>query len=151
MSMKNYKHTEETKKKMSNSHKGKITWNKGLTNVQNYNSIKGKRNWNWKGGITTGKENSKIYQRNKKKEYRNATIEVMGGKCVRCGFDDKRALQFDHIKGGGTRELKNIGYSNGISRHVLKSFLSGEKKFQLLCANCNWIKRDENNEIRPRS
>jgi hypothetical protein len=29
---------------------------------------------------------------------RRAAIAVMGGRCQRCGFDDCRALQFDHIK-----------------------------------------------------
>ena len=40
------KHTEESKKKMSESSKGKTTWNKGKKCPQ----YSGKNHWNWKGG-----------------------------------------------------------------------------------------------------
>ena len=70
----------------------------------------------------------------------------MGGKCVRCGFSDPRALQIDHINGGGSKERKERGFNGNFHRHVLKSFINKENKYQLLCANCNWIKRVENNE-----
>lgn len=70
----------------------------------------------------------------------------LGGKCVRCGFDDFRALQIDHIDGGGTKELRKLG-SPGVARKVLR----GEPGYQLLCANCNWIKRVENNEVITRN
>lgn len=76
---------------------------------------------------------------------RMAAIDILGGKCVRCGFSDNRALQIDHINGGGIKDVRN----NIISHYlrVVKSITANEKKYQLLCANCNWIKRVENNEI----
>lgn len=72
---------------------------------------------------------------------RKKVLDVMGGKCVRCGFDDWRALQIDHVNGGGSAEFK----SNG-SRAAYKKAAAGDPDYQLLCANCNWIKRYENNE-----
>lgn len=77
---------------------------------------------------------------------RNATIEALGAKCIRCGFSDRRALQIDHIEGGGSRERKEKTFTKEFHKHVLQSFLKGENKYQLLCANCNWIKRVENDE-----
>lgn len=68
-------------------------------------------------------------------------LEALGGRCVRCGFDDLRALQIDHILGGGTKEHRTIGNSA-----VYRKVLAGEPGYQCLCANCNWIKRAENNE-----
>ena len=68
-------------------------------------------------------------------------MELLGGKCVRCGFSDWRALQFDHIDGGGTRDRK--GKDNWV---ILKRIKSGKFRYQLLCANCNWLKRYENDE-----
>lgn len=67
---------------------------------------------------------------------------------MRCGFDDVRALQIDHVNGGGTKELKGGGAKLGAYywNVVIKSVLNNENKYQLLCANCNWIKRVENNE-----
>ena len=71
----------------------------------------------------------------------------MGGKCLKCGFSDYRALQIDHINGGGYYERKKA-LSKNFNRRAIRSVEAGEKKFQLLCANCNWIKRWKNNETR---
>jgi hypothetical protein len=73
-------------------------------------------------------------------------INVLGGKCSRCGFSDIRALQIDHVNGGGQKEIKKIGsykmYQNIIENEDVR------KNYQILCANCNWIKRYENKENR---
>lgn len=77
---------------------------------------------------------------------RDKVFSVLGNACVRCGFSDKRALQIDHINGGGSQENRNM------SRHeFMKKVISvGRKEYQLLCANCNWIKRAENGENNKR-
>lgn len=72
---------------------------------------------------------------------RREALETMGGKCVECGFNDWRALQIDHVNGGGSQEFKKIGH-----RAAYKKAVKGDPNYQLLCANCNWIKRYENNE-----
>lgn len=76
---------------------------------------------------------------------REAVIAYLGGRCSRCGFTDPRALQVDHIvpknQGGGFKRHPTAEY---------KAVLDGEPGYQLLCANCNWIKRAENHEARPR-
>ena len=73
---------------------------------------------------------------------RREVIAIYGGKCLRCGFTDWRALQLDHIKGDGYKEKHRYYYG------FLKQLIANPdfEKFQLLCANCNWIKRHENNE-----
>ena len=73
-------------------------------------------------------------------------LNAFNNKCKKCGFDDVRALQIDHVNGGGVKEL---GYKNRISRmpyyrKILREISSG--KYQLLCANCNLIKRHTHNE-----
>src|SRR3990172_4802494 len=45
--------------------------------------------------------------RHYRKIYRQCSLELLGSRCVRCGFTDARALQIDHINGGGSKELKN--------------------------------------------
>lgn len=76
---------------------------------------------------------------------RQETLALLGGKCVRCGFNDHRALQVDHVNGGGNQHRESIG-------HSASGFLNAIKKspalFQLLCANYNWIKRHENKELK---
>lgn len=78
---------------------------------------------------------------------RQRVVDLLGGKCKRCGFTDIRALQIDHINGGGYREIRK--HSAKIRyKLVLKSVENKENKYQLLCANCNWIKRYEDKEKR---
>jgi len=80
------------------------------------------------------------------REAREAALVSLGKKCCRCGFDDVRALQIDHVHGGGCRLG---GHGTPIfHREVIRSVSMGEEKYQLLCANCNWIKRAENGEYR---
>lgn len=77
---------------------------------------------------------------------RQKIIDKYGGVCVRCGFSDIRALQVDHIKGGGKKHIKS--FTNN-PRTYYKFVLRDETgMFQLLCANCNWIKRYENKECK---
>jgi hypothetical protein len=77
--------------------------------------------------------------------YKLRLIAALGGKCVRCGFSDFRALQFDHIRGGGVKELK-AGKNMIMMKRYLQNIDAAKKKIQILCANCNWIKRFERNE-----
>lgn len=79
---------------------------------------------------------------------RSEVYLLLGGVCNKCGFNDSRAFQIDHINGGGCTELRSSIFGNKITyyRHVIKSVKANENKYQLLCANCNWIKRHENDE-----
>jgi len=78
-------------------------------------------------------------------------INHYGGKCVHCGYDDIRALQIDHINGNGAehrRQLSKKYKAKGKSfagyttyRWLIQNnFPDG---FQVLCANCNYIKHYE--------
>jgi len=69
-------------------------------------------------------------------------IEFLGGKCIYCGFSDYRALQIDHINGHGCNEFARLG-----ARKFYKKVKEHPELYQLLCANCNWIKRYENKEV----
>jgi hypothetical protein len=78
---------------------------------------------------------------------RNSLLALLGNKCVRCGFSDPRALQIDHVRGGGIKEIKLIGHSRiKYLKFLIAQITSGSNDYQLLCANCNWIKRTKNNE-----
>lgn len=75
---------------------------------------------------------------------RENIVDFLGGVCVRCGYSDKRALQIDHIDGGGCAE------SRSMTRQALyRKIYADPTPYQVLCANCNWIKRDENRELSP--
>ena len=89
-------------------------------------------------------------------KFRDDTIRLrvilkLGDECTKCGFRDRRALQIDHIDGSGYRlnkRYRNVfGRSGGSSQKIYRDILNGNvNNFQLLCANCNWIKRVEKQE-----
>lgn len=81
------------------------------------------------------------------REIRLQALSMLGSKCVECGFSDTRALQIDHVNGGGKQEAKKLG---GFQRIYRKIVSDGIDNYQLLCANCNWIKRATNNECPQR-
>ena len=93
--------------------------------------------------------NNRIRNRDKYQNLREAIIQKYGAQCNQCGINDHRVLQVDHINGGGRKELRTYQkggstYSYGYYKAVLKD---NTDKYQLLCSNCNWIKRHTNNEV----
>jgi hypothetical protein len=85
------------------------------------------------------READRKYDKKRKFLIRGRILEILGNKCVYCGFSDLRALQIDHINGGGEKERK-IHKGNSYYRYILKQLKTGSKDYQLLCANCNMIK-----------
>jgi hypothetical protein len=100
------------------------------------------------------KEKANGYSKKTRDNLRLAILNKFNNKCVKCNFNDPRALQVDHINGGGRKELINkFGLKEGFRsggvnifkyyKHVLKD---QQNKYQLLCANCNAIKKIQNKE-----
>lgn len=85
-----------------------------------------------------------------RRRLRQRVINHFGGKCVWCGFNDWRALQIDHINGSGGRARLNDRPSP-VRYHL--DLLNAEPglHYQLLCANCNQIKKYERNETTAKS
>ena len=72
-------------------------------------------------------------------------ITRLGGKCVHCGYDtDIRAQQIDHIHSDGAKERANNPNQLKFYKTIIE--LGGQGKYQVLCANCNQIKRMEAKE-----
>jgi hypothetical protein len=80
-------------------------------------------------------------------------LDFLGGRCVSpsCawvngdgskGCTDARCLQIDHVFGNGTKETRSMS----MNVFLRKVFADTSGMYQLLCANCNWIKRIENRE-----
>lgn len=82
-------------------------------------------------------------------EARQRILELFGMKCCRCGYDsDVRALQLDHIHRARVPRNHTHRSGYGLYREILKGNIS-KNDFQLLCANCNWIKKLDNKEHYP--
>ena len=90
----------------------------------------------------------RVYSRKQGRIKRKKVMERLGDSCVICGYKGY-ALQIDHIHGGGWRERNSFNsidkfydYLLTIPENVLR------EKYQVLCANCNWEKRQEGELLR---
>ena len=88
------------------------------------------------------KEYAKAYREKVKSE----VLERYGTDCANCGFSDRRALQIDHINGGGNAERIAAGGTirfSGWNFYVYLKKQGYPEGYQTLCANCNMIKHEE--------
>lgn len=96
---------------------------------------------------TARREASNKYQREFNVRRRAAVIHHYSQgtmSCKRCGFSDIRALTIDHINGGGRKDRERTGAGTTFVYWLHKhKFPEG---YQILCMNCNFIKRHENEE-----
>jgi hypothetical protein len=76
--------------------------------------------------------------------YKAKVFAHYGGEhpACKCGFDDPRALSIDHVDGGGSQHRKTL---KGISIHKWLVAQGYPEGFQILCMNCQYIKRWEEN------
>jgi hypothetical protein len=109
------------------------------------------------------KEKKKVYDKEYAKEYmpeylrtanakrRIEIIQLLGSKCANpynlphpdwCNSPE--CLQVDHINGGGYKERHRFKSPYSLYKYILEQIKEGSPFYQLLCANCNWIKRSKN-------
>jgi|SRR5215203_5774288 len=81
-----------------------------------------------------------------RKKQRMWLLELLGNKCIRCGFMDSRALQLDHINDDGYADKKLMKHHHSILAYYYHNPEEAKQKLQIMCANCNWIKRYEVNK-----
>lgn len=92
-----------------------------------------------------------------RKRLRAQVFATLGGRCTSptCqwlneegsrGCTDPRCLQIDHKDGGGYRATQKAG-NNYAHLKEIAADPEIHEHYQLLCANCNWIKRHVNREF----
>jgi hypothetical protein len=68
-------------------------------------------------------------------------------KCQKCGFTNMRALTIDHMNGNGRKHRIEIGVNSSAGAMyewlIRNNYPEG---YQVLCMNCQFIKRYENKE-----
>jgi hypothetical protein len=90
------------------------------------------------------KNNSKEYQRKRRlKILLHYSPNLI---CNKCGFNDVRALTIDHKNSNGSEDRKKFGSGSAFYGWIIKRDFPED--LQVLCMNCQWIKRHENNEFR---
>ena len=113
-------------------------------------SNKSSREWYYeRGGQVRTKEhyveNRELYLTRGKKRAQEIRLSALRkisnpAKCNRCGLDDLRCLDIDHLKNDGSQE-RRAKSSHKLCTEILKMDEKeiGEK-YQVLCKNCNWIR-----------
>jgi hypothetical protein len=78
-------------------------------------------------------------------------FNLLGNKCsnpnclIIDGCQDIRCLQIDHVNNDGYKYKSKLRKdSRKYYCDILRAIKAGSNNYQLLCANCNWIKRYEN-------
>ena len=100
--------------------------------------------------LTHKVESKERVTRNRKKRKIEALIHYGNGvlACVRCGFDDIRALTIDHINNNGAEHRREL-FGRNKPDPRLGSWLRARDYpdgYQTLCMNCQFIKEAERRE-----
>ena len=107
------------------------------------------KRWKSAGGVVSP-EAKRRGEMAYKKRLKAKAYSKLGNRCANpnCGWrnvdgsvgcTDIRCLQVDHVHGGGRKERTKPGFYTGKIYLLVLDDEGG--KYQLLCANCNWIKR----------
>lgn len=62
-------------------------------------------------------------------------------KCARCSIDDVDVLCLDHIKGGGSKQRRELKIGHGSNFYSWLKRNNYPEGYQVLCFNCNMKKR----------
>ena len=95
------------------------------------------------------KDKQHEFERERRRMIRINLVEALGSYCQQCGFNaDIRALQIDHIKGGGLKELRErfVNTNSKMWLYYLNHLDEAKQTLQVLCCNCNTIKKYTNGE-----
>ena len=101
---------------------------------------------------TKTKESKRLHNRENHKKWirqlKEQLFNILGDKkCVNCGYDNELALQFDHKDGGGNQEKKTLASSYQKYKFYVSNPKLARTKLQILCGNCNSIKKFKNKEF----
>jgi hypothetical protein len=73
---------------------------------------------------------------------KDLAFETLGGyRCVQCKFKDYRALDIEHIHGGGNIHRSQFSRQDQLYRDITKYPKKYRKELQIMCRNCNTIKQ----------
>jgi len=95
------------------------------------------------------KKRKNTQDRQRAQKYKKQLYGLLGGaKCKRCGYSkDVRALQIDHINNDGHLERSTMrGQAVKYWKYYQNHPKEAKLRLQILCANCNQIKKFENYE-----
>ena len=122
-----------------------------LQYFKDYNKTRGGSKY-WHGINMKRARDVAIYQRNNNEALFIYALDVIckseNHECISCPERDLRCLHFDHKNGGGSKDKKAGFMGDTMYRWIIKNPIEARKKFQILCANCNFRKKWEQREVK---
>jgi hypothetical protein len=88
-----------------------------------------------------GRRHKLINQQNRIR-LKRLVIQRYGGRCEWCHTTDLDVLCIDHVDNSGGKHRKALGFKGSSIYKWLRKH-NYPKNFQVLCANCNWLKELE--------
>jgi len=85
------------------------------------------------------KEKSNRYRRQRHQLTKLKAVAAKGGKCLDCGNDDLRVLEFDHVPERG-RKIRNVAAMFAKTSSLSPSLEDELAKCDLVCANCHAVR-----------
>jgi hypothetical protein len=83
-----------------------------------------------------------IRDRDNYRKDKDSAFETLGGYiCIKCKFKDSRALDIEHIHGGGNKHRDEFSRQDGFYRDIRDNPEKSKKILQIMCRNCNTIKQ----------
>lgn len=79
-------------------------------------------------------------------------VDLLGRKCVgpdcrwqgadgTMGCTEISCLQLDHVNNDGAKDRRESRYGRSDYRKIYLAIRGGSTRYQVLCANCNWLKK----------
>ena len=106
------------------------------------------------------RSNNMEYLREYRRNNRNQIFDMMGNKCVCCGENDPIYFHIDHVKNDGHIDRPILEKKDKITSNfrkgktyvkpfylTIKQYLATPKRYQILCANCNWAKHKNGGKL----
>ena len=86
-------------------------------------------------------ERSKLWLASTYRTLRLELLAIVGDRCVGCGLTDIRVLEFDHIANDGSTDRSRFKGARPMLMYYVGHPEEARSKLQMLCRNCNWLKR----------
>jgi len=135
------------RKQYNQEHKKAISERKRRYYLENIEKIRAYYSANREKQKEYRREHKVEYRAKSRKSYQKIKAEVISfyskgnNICAYCGFTDMRALTIDHIGGGGNAHRKQIKRLSGGTFYCWLKRNNYPGGYQVLCANCQFIKR----------
>jgi len=103
--------------------------------------------------MNTKRRGESAYKINARKAYHKRRMTALltlrdSAECFHCFTSDLRLLSIDHIQDNGSEERRKLKRAEIFRKIIKMGREEASKEYQILCRNCNWLKRLEMGDVK---